>query len=49
MKEAFISSPDGIEDIVGTESAGYTLVIASDYAPIQELRQELNLISTLAK
>ncbi|MBW4428855.1 MAG: phosphate/phosphite/phosphonate ABC transporter substrate-binding protein [Nostoc desertorum CM1-VF14] len=49
LKQAFISSPDGIEDIVGTESAGYTLVIASDYAPIQELRQELNLISTSAK
>ncbi|MBD2449373.1 phosphate/phosphite/phosphonate ABC transporter substrate-binding protein [Nostoc sp. FACHB-152] len=49
LKKAFISSPDGIEDIVGTESAGYTLVIPSDYAPIQQLRQELNLISTSAK
>lgn len=49
LKRVFISSPDGIEDIVGTESSGYTLVIPSDYAPIQQLRQELNLISTSAK
>jgi phosphonate transport system substrate-binding protein len=49
LKRAFISSPDGIEDIVGTESAGYTLVVPSDYAPIQKLRQELNFISTSAK
>jgi phosphonate transport system substrate-binding protein len=49
LKQAFISSPDGIEDIVGTESAGYTLIIPADYAPIQKLRQELNLITTSAK
>jgi phosphonate transport system substrate-binding protein len=49
LKRAFISSPDGIEDIVGTASAGYTLVIPADYTPIQQLRQELNLISTSAK
>ncbi|QXE22098.1 phosphonate ABC transporter, periplasmic phosphonate-binding protein [Richelia sinica FACHB-800] len=49
FKRAFISSPDGIEDIVGTESAGYTLIIPADYAPIQKLRQELNLIATSAK
>ncbi|MEA5581954.1 phosphate/phosphite/phosphonate ABC transporter substrate-binding protein [Nodularia harveyana UHCC-0300] len=49
LKKAFVSSPDGIEDIVGTESAGYTLVIPSDYAPIQKIREELNLISTSEK
>jgi len=49
LKQAFISSPDGIEDIVGTESAGYTLVIPSDYEPIQKLRQDLNLVSTSAR
>lgn len=44
LKKAFISTPDGIEDINGIESAGYTLVSPSDYEPIQQLRQQLNLI-----
>ncbi|MBD2531324.1 phosphate/phosphite/phosphonate ABC transporter substrate-binding protein [Nostoc flagelliforme FACHB-838] len=49
LKQAFISSPEGFEDIIGTESAGYTLVSSSDYAPIEQLRKYLNLISVPAK
>ncbi|AFZ23012.1 phosphate/phosphite/phosphonate ABC transporters, periplasmic binding protein [Cylindrospermum stagnale PCC 7417] len=49
LKQAFINTPDGIEDITGTESAGYTLVSPSDYAPIQQLRKDLNLISLPAQ
>ncbi|MDZ8085457.1 MAG: phosphate/phosphite/phosphonate ABC transporter substrate-binding protein [Nostoc sp. DedQUE12b] len=49
LKQAFISSPEGLEDIIGTESAGYTLVSPSDYAPIEQLRKYLNLISVPAK
>lgn len=49
LKQAFINTPDGMEDITGTESAGYTLVSPSDYAPIQQLRKDLNLISIPAK
>ncbi|QLE54411.1 phosphate/phosphite/phosphonate ABC transporter substrate-binding protein [Nostoc sp. TCL26-01] len=45
LKQVFVASPDGIEDILGAESAGYTLVSPDDYTPIQQLRQELNLIS----
>jgi phosphonate transport system substrate-binding protein len=49
LKKAYINTPDGIEDITGTDSAGYTLVSPSDYAPLQQLRKDLNLISTPAK
>ncbi len=49
LKQAFISSPEGLEDIIGTESAGYTLVTPSDYAPIEKLRKYLNLVSVPAK
>lgn len=38
-----------MEDIVGTQAAGYTLVVASDYAPIEQLRVQLNLNSQGAK
>ncbi|MBD2680416.1 MULTISPECIES: phosphate/phosphite/phosphonate ABC transporter substrate-binding protein [Nostoc] len=49
LKEALISSPEGLEDILGIESSGYTLVTPSDYASIEQLRKELNLISVPAK
>ncbi|RCJ25164.1 phosphonate ABC transporter substrate-binding protein [Nostoc minutum NIES-26] len=49
LKQAFISSPDGIEDIMGIESTGYTLVIPSDYAPIQRLRKNIKLSSITAQ
>ncbi|MTJ11695.1 phosphate/phosphite/phosphonate ABC transporter substrate-binding protein [Anabaena sp. UHCC 0187] len=49
LKQAFINTPDGIEDINGTESAGYTLVSASDYESIQQIRKDLNLISSPSK
>ncbi|ABA23903.1 Phosphonate-binding periplasmic protein [Trichormus variabilis ATCC 29413] len=45
LKQVFISTPEGMKDILGAESAGYTLVSPDHYAPIQQLRQELNLIS----
>ncbi|MBD2343852.1 substrate-binding domain-containing protein [Anabaena subtropica] len=45
LKRVFISTPEGIKNILGTESSGYTLINPDDYAPIQKLRQELNLIS----
>ena len=43
LKQAFINTPDGIEDITGIESAGYTLVSPSDYEPIQQLRKDTQL------
>lgn len=43
LKEAFLTVPLGLEDIVGTQTAGYTLMVASDYAPIKQLRIQLNL------
>jgi len=49
LKKAFINLPNGMEDIKGIESAGYTIVSASDYEPIQQLRQQLNLISSPSK
>ncbi|MBW4673896.1 MAG: phosphate/phosphite/phosphonate ABC transporter substrate-binding protein [Desmonostoc geniculatum HA4340-LM1] len=49
LKQAFISSPEGLEDILGIESAGYTLVTPSDYTSIEQLRKDLNLISVPAK
>lgn len=43
LKEAFLTVPPGLQDIVGAQSSGYTLVIASDYEPIQQLRVQLHL------
>jgi phosphonate transport system substrate-binding protein len=43
MKEAFLTVPPGLQDIVGTYASGYTLVEASDYEPIQQLRIQLHL------
>jgi phosphonate transport system substrate-binding protein len=41
LKEAFLTVPPGLQDIVGTQAEGYTLVIASDYEPIKQLRIRL--------
>ncbi|BAZ30490.1 phosphonate ABC transporter, periplasmic phosphonate-binding protein [Cylindrospermum sp. NIES-4074] len=49
LKQVYISMPDGIEDITGTESDGYTLVSHTDYTSIQQMRKELNLISRPGK
>lgn len=49
LKQAFLSSPEGLEDILGIESAGYTLVTPSDYAAIEQFRKDLNLISVPTK
>ncbi|MDX2231004.1 MAG: phosphate/phosphite/phosphonate ABC transporter substrate-binding protein [Leptolyngbyaceae cyanobacterium bins.349] len=43
LKEAFLTVPPGLQDIVGTQAAGYTLVVAADYDPIRVLRDQLNL------
>jgi phosphonate transport system substrate-binding protein len=45
LQRAFLSLPQGLGAIGGSELDGYTLVIASDYDPIQQLREKLNLIS----
>jgi phosphonate transport system substrate-binding protein len=45
LKKAFLNTPDGMEDVTGTESAGYTLVSPSDYEQIQQIRKDLKLIS----
>ncbi len=49
LKRVYVNTPENIENVTGTESAGYTLVSHSDYIPIQKLRQKLNLISTPGK
>lgn len=49
LKQVYIGMPDGIEDITGTESAGYTLVSHADYTNIEQMRKELNLISRPGK
>ncbi len=49
LKWAFLNVPDGMEDIVGTQAAGYTLVEHTDYAPIQQLRVDLHLNSEVVK
>lgn len=43
LKEAFLTVPAGLEDIAGTQAEGYTLVVASDYQPIQQIRIQLGL------
>lgn len=43
LKEAFLTVPAGLEDIVGTQAQGYTLVVASDYQPMQQVRIQLGL------
>jgi phosphonate transport system substrate-binding protein len=43
LTEAFLTTPEGIQDLMGAETAGYTLVEEEDYESIQELRQQLKL------
>jgi phosphonate transport system substrate-binding protein len=43
LKEAFLTVPRGLQDIVGTPAQGYTLVVSSDYTPMQEVRVQLGL------
>ncbi|NJR52520.1 MAG: phosphate/phosphite/phosphonate ABC transporter substrate-binding protein [Leptolyngbyaceae cyanobacterium CSU_1_3] len=42
LKEAFLTTPPGIQDLMGAETAGYTLVDGEDYESIQQLRLQLN-------
>lgn len=43
LKLAFLQAPDGIEEIMGIKSTGYTLVLDRDYTRIRKLRKKLNL------
>jgi phosphonate transport system substrate-binding protein len=43
LKEAFLTVPPGMQDLMGAEAVGYTLVVESDYESIQKLRTQLNL------
>ncbi|MEA5571087.1 phosphate/phosphite/phosphonate ABC transporter substrate-binding protein [Calothrix sp. UHCC 0171] len=43
LKKAFLTTPAGIQDLMGAKSAGYTLVEDEDYESIGELRRQLNL------
>ena len=45
LKLAFLQAPNGIEEIMGIQSTGYTLVLDRDYARIRKLRKKLNLQS----
>ena len=42
LKEAFLTTPPGIQDLMGAETAGYTLVETDDYNSFRQLRQQLN-------
>ncbi len=43
LKTTFLNTPEGIEDIFGGRSAGYTSIEDADYTPIRKLRDSLNL------
>jgi phosphonate transport system substrate-binding protein len=43
LKEAFLTTPPGIQDLMGTETAGYTLVDDEDYEFFRQLRLKQNL------
>ncbi|MEO0685730.1 MAG: phosphate/phosphite/phosphonate ABC transporter substrate-binding protein, partial [Cyanobacteria bacterium J06649_11] len=43
LKTSFLSTPEGIEDIFGGQSAEYTTIFDADYTPIRELRAKLSL------
>ena len=45
LKTSFLNTPEGIEDIFGGQSAGYTSVEDADYIPIRKLRANLSLKS----
>lgn len=44
LKEAFLTTPTGIQDLMGAETAGYTLVETEDYKSFGQLRHQLNLV-----
>lgn len=44
LKEAFLTTPPGIQDLMGAETAGYTLVESEDYNYFGQLRNQLNLV-----
>lgn len=43
LKEALLTVPPNLQDILGTPLLGYTLVTATDYEPIQQLRVQLRM------
>lgn len=43
LKLAFLQAPDGIEEIMGIQSTGYTLILDRDYTQIRKLRKKLNV------
>ena len=45
LKKALINAPEGLADITGAESAGYTLVEDADYEPIRQLQKSLEVNS----
>ena len=42
LKISFLNTPEGIEDIFGEQSAGYTTIADSDYTSIRDLRAKLS-------
>ena len=49
LKLAFLGAPDGIEEIMGIQSTGYTLIVDGDYTRIRKLRKKMNLQSEAIK
>lgn len=43
LKKSFINAPEGLVDISGAESAGYTLVEDIDYEPIRKVARTLSV------
>ena len=43
LKVSLLNTPEGIEDIFGRQSAGYTTIIDADYTSIRQLRAKLSL------
>ncbi|MBF2064270.1 MAG: phosphate/phosphite/phosphonate ABC transporter substrate-binding protein [Calothrix sp. C42_A2020_038] len=43
LKQAFLTTPAGIKDLMGAKTVGYTLVEEDDYESIGELRRQFNL------
>lgn len=41
LKKALINAPEGLADVTGAQSAGYTLVEDADYEPIRQLQKRL--------
>lgn len=49
LKQAFLTTPAGLKDLMGAKSAGYTSVEDEDYESIGELRRQLNLTGGSSK